>query len=224
MTIRSRSSSDRSRTASSCRRRSRPCCEETIRRTTTARRRQRAPARHLAAPVPRRAPPARPTMLFVLAACSDEEKASTRRVAGRHLRRPRGRRRSTADAALDAARRRRVHLRRADALRELRPRGELAASGRRVFPFAVVCGRRGSRATRRLLHRRRVLPRDVRALGHVDDDPVGVADAVRHSASSSDDMVYAIDVATQNRLRRSRPHARRRVPAPRPDRGRARRA
>ena len=48
-----------------------------------------------------------------------------------------------------------------------------------VFPFASCAEGKASGQLESVLHRRCVLPRDVRALGHVDVDPVGAADAER---------------------------------------------
>ena len=76
-----------------------------------------------------------------------------------------------------------------------------------VFPFASCAEGQGRGQLQSVLHRRCVLPRDVRALRHVDVDPVGAADprtawarlrrhGVRHRRRHAD------------RVRRPRAHAR----------------
>ena len=161
-----------------------PVLEETIRRTHRLADEQRPPARHLPAPVPQRRRPARPPR----SSCSAPARRRRRRAGASRRAAPSTSPRTRpidTGTALDELGRRGVHLRRADALRELRPRRRRAANGRRLFPHRRVRGGRGRRRhSKVVLHRRRVLPRDVRALRHVDGDPVGAADARRCRARS----------------------------------------
>ena len=92
-----------------------------------------------------------------------------------------------------------------------------------MFPFAVVRGRRGRRRTRR-----RASP-PTRTSARCSCAPTRRCRSCRRcrrravTGLASDDMVVRDRRRDADRLRRPRAHARRRVPAPRPDRGGARR-
>ena len=156
-------------------------------------RRELPPARHLPA-AGSSAPPARrpPSSCWPPA---PRRSRQARAAAGRDVRRHRGlhhRHRFRARGA----RRRGVHLRRSVPLREPGPRAQPGGEWTSTFPFAACP--RGSKAgdPRRLLHRRRLLPRDVRALRHHDGHPSALP-APGLGGLQPDDMVHAIDIATR---------------------------
>ena len=219
VTIRSRSSSARSRTASSCRRRTRRCCEETIRRT-----------RPLADENARRLGMSRRQFLGErdrrgrrCSSCSP--RARTRRRRARASRRAapstsRRRRRSTAAAALDAVGGEEFIF----DVQTHYVNYDLAAAGGEwtsVFPFAScaegdAAGNSKACFTADAYFREMFVRSDtsmsiLSALPTPSGTrPVGRRHGVRDRRRDAD------------RLRRPRADARRRVPAPRPDRGRAR--